>query len=107
MIYCIFVHVNRIQQRQLDAARPEDDIVVNHVHPGFVDTDMTKHMGQLSIDEGAKSSVWAALLPPKTDIRGQYIWEDCTVKDWVNERVAVVTGSNKGIGFAIVKGNTF
>ena len=38
--------------------------------------------GPLSIDEGAKSSIFAALLPPNTDIKGKYIWEDCTVKDW-------------------------
>ena len=38
--------------------------------------------GPLSIDEGAKSSIFAALLPPNTDVRGKYIWEDCAVKDW-------------------------
>ena len=26
--------------------RHGDDIVVNHVHPGYVDTDMTSHKGQ-------------------------------------------------------------
>ena len=39
--------------------------------------------GPLSIDEGAKSSIFAALLPPNTEVRGKYIWEDCSVKDWV------------------------
>ena len=34
--------LSRIQQRQFSV---DDDIVVNHVHPGFVDTDMTQHMG--------------------------------------------------------------
>ena len=29
---------------------PREDIVVNHVHPGYVDTDMTSHKGPLTID---------------------------------------------------------
>ena len=42
--------------------------------------------GTMTIDEGAKSSVYAALLPPKTDIRGEFVHDDCSVKDWVNFR---------------------
>ena len=42
--------------------------------------------GTMTIDEGAKSSVHAALLPPKTDIRGEFIHDDCSVKDWVTFR---------------------
>jgi len=30
------------------------DLVVNHVHPGYVDTDMTSHKGPLSIEEGSR-----------------------------------------------------
>ena len=60
------------------------DLVVNHVHPGWVDTDMTSHQGPLSPDEGAKSALFAALLPPKTDIKGLYIWEDCKPSSWVD-----------------------
>ena len=75
--------LSRIQQREM--ARDErEDIVVNHVHPGYVDTDMTSHKGPLTIDRGAESSVFAALLPPRTEVRGDYIWHDCQVLDWVN-----------------------
>ena len=36
--------LSRIQQREM--ARDErEDIVVNHVHPGYVDTDMTRGQG--------------------------------------------------------------
>ena len=42
--------LTRIQQRTLDTERPGDDVVVNHVHPGFVSTDINGHMGPLSID---------------------------------------------------------
>ena len=74
--------LSRIQQREM-AADPRADIVVNHVHPGYVDTDMTSHKGHLSIDRGAESSVYAALLPANTEVRGAYIWHDSTVLDWV------------------------
>ena len=39
----------RIHQRMM-AADSRADIVVNHVHPGYVDTDMTSHKGPLTID---------------------------------------------------------
>ena len=70
-----------IQSREF-GKNPQRDIVINHVHPGIVDTDMTKHKGRRTIEEGARSSIYASLLPPKTDIRGQFIWEDCSLRDW-------------------------
>jgi carbonyl reductase 1 len=77
--------LTRIQQRELNASRPGDDIVVNAVHPGYVDTDMTSHKGPLTIDEGAVAATWLALLPPNVDKpRGGYVWHDKTIVDWVN-----------------------
>jgi len=77
--------LTRIQQREFGVREQQRaDLVVNHVHPGYVDTDMTSHKGPLSIDRGAQSSVYAALLPPATPIRGAYIWHDNQVVDWVN-----------------------
>lgn len=61
---------------------PREDIVINAVHPGYVDTDMSNHKGPLSPDEGAQSSVMAALVPPKGHPRGAFIWDDCSVIDW-------------------------
>jgi len=49
------------------------DIVINHVHPGYVDTDMTSHKGPLTPEEGAKSALFAALLPPGTEINGKVL----------------------------------
>jgi len=74
--------LTRIQQREMGQDERED-IVINHVHPGYVDTDMSSHKGALSIDRGAESSVFAALLPPRTGVRGEFIWHDCQVLDWV------------------------
>ncbi len=73
--------LSRIQQEEFDK-HPEKDLVVNHLHPGYVDTDMTSHKGPRTIDEGARASIYAGLLPPKTDIRGKFLWEDCSVADW-------------------------
>ena len=39
----------RIQQRMMDRD-PRPDIVVNHVNPGFVDTDMSSHKGTFTVD---------------------------------------------------------
>ncbi|KAF4521859.1 hypothetical protein B566_EDAN003733 [Ephemera danica] len=41
-----------IQQRAFDADVSRPDIVVNSVHPGYIDTDMTSHKGPLTIYEG-------------------------------------------------------
>ena len=79
-----------VQQRVVDEEGGGEDIVINHAHPGFVDTDMSSHKGHRSVEEGAKSIVFAATLPPNTDIRGQYIWEDSTVTSWVEEKVKLV-----------------
>jgi len=76
--------MSRMQQRDIDKDSTRSDIVINHVHPGYVDTDMTSHKGHLTIEEGAKSSLFAATLPPNTEVRGQYIWSDCSILDWVN-----------------------
>ena len=101
--------LTRIQQREMDKDTTRKDVVINHVHPGWVDTDLSSHMGRFSLEDGAKSSLFAAMLPEGTDIKGQFIWHDCSVLDWVNgtppgKKVAIVTGSNKGIGYGIVKG---
>ncbi|KAH9313773.1 hypothetical protein KI387_022400 [Taxus chinensis] len=39
-------------------------IYVNSVHPGIVQTDMTRHFGMLTASQGAESVVMLALLPP-------------------------------------------
>jgi carbonyl reductase 1 len=74
--------LTRIQQQEFNKDT-DSDLVINHVHPGYVDTDMTSHKGPRTIDEGACSSIYAALLPPHTKCKGKYIWEDCSEQDWV------------------------
>lgn len=75
--------LSRVQQRAL-AGDARADLVLNHVHPGWVRTDMAGAAATFDTDRGAQSSVYAALLPPGTDVKGEYIWHDCRVVDWVN-----------------------
>ncbi|XP_018013437.1 carbonyl reductase [NADPH] 1 [Hyalella azteca] len=76
--------LTRIQQRMLDQD-PRDDIVVNHCHPGYVDTDMTSHRGVLTVEQGAVCPTYLALLPPNVSSpRGEYLWYDKQVVDWVD-----------------------
>jgi len=63
-------------------ADPREDIAVNAVHPGYVDTDMTSHTGPLTPEEGAVAPVYCALLPENTEIKGKYIWFDKTLSNW-------------------------
>ncbi|KAF6203683.1 hypothetical protein GE061_002016 [Apolygus lucorum] len=64
---------------------PREDIVINHVHPGYVDTDMTSHKGPLTVVQGAVSSTYAALLPENcTSPKGDMIWHNKEIIDWVN-----------------------
>ncbi|KYN21665.1 Carbonyl reductase [NADPH] 1, partial [Trachymyrmex cornetzi] len=61
---------------------PREDIAVNAVHPGYVDTDMSNHKGTLTPDQGAVAPVYCALLPENTEIKGKYIWFDKTLAEW-------------------------
>ncbi len=50
--------------------------------PGFVDTDMSSHKGVLTIDQGADTAVYLALLPPNAaEPKGQLMGER-NVVDW-------------------------
>lgn len=55
-------------------------VLVNSCCPGYVDTDMTKHRGAKSADEGAKTPVLLAC----GDIGGRAgeFWQDERVKEW-------------------------
>uniref|UniRef100_A0A2L2XX45 carbonyl reductase (NADPH) n=1 Tax=Parasteatoda tepidariorum TaxID=114398 RepID=A0A2L2XX45_PARTP len=65
---------------------PDMDIVINAVHPGYVDTDMTYHKGDLTPDQGAESSVYCALLPPGVESpRGEFIWNDKKITPWFSK----------------------
>ncbi|KAK7072778.1 hypothetical protein SK128_004133 [Halocaridina rubra] len=76
--------LTRIQQRAFDNDARQD-MIANCCHPGYVDTDMTSHKGPLTIEQGAVSPSYLALLPPNVkEPKGAYLWYDKQVVDWVN-----------------------
>jgi len=77
--------LTRIQHREFEADSSKEDIVINHCHPGYVNTDMTSHKGVLTVEQGAVASVYLATLPENASSpRGQYVWHDTQIVDWVN-----------------------
>ncbi|KAF6203901.1 hypothetical protein GE061_002239 [Apolygus lucorum] len=76
--------LTRVQhQKFLKDAR--EDIVINHVHPGYVATDLNRHSGPLTTEQGAVCPVYAALLPENcTSPKGDYLWHNKDIIDWVN-----------------------
>lgn len=74
----------RIHQRMFDSDARQD-LVINSVHPGYVDTDMTSHKGPLTPDQGAEAPIFCALLPENTDIKGKYIWYDKSLVEWTKD----------------------
>ncbi|KAI4305821.1 hypothetical protein L6164_029164 [Bauhinia variegata] len=44
-------------------AKKYPDMLINCVHPGFVNTDMNWHTGTMTVEEGARGPVMLALLP--------------------------------------------
>ncbi|ESN90534.1 hypothetical protein HELRODRAFT_70715, partial [Helobdella robusta] len=76
-----------IQQNTFDKEEPGKDIVVNSCCPGYVATDMSSHMGFKTIDQGAVTPVYLALLPPNVESpRGEFLSE-CQVKALNEENV--------------------
>lgn len=71
-----------IQQRIFDKESPNHNIAVNHVHPGYVATDMTQHKGDLAPEDGAKSILFTVL---EGDFKGKYVWSNSQIVDWYGE----------------------
>lgn len=70
--------LTRIQQKQVGRG-----ISVNSLHPGFVQTDMTKHVGLLTLEESGKAPAYLALDVDQS-VKGKYFWFDKTEKDWAD-----------------------
>ncbi len=72
-----------IQQRQFNSDTTREDIIVNAVHPGYVNTDMTRHNGTLTIEEGADAPTFLALLPNNcTQPVGAMVWSNRDIVKW-------------------------
>nr|XP_039336348.1 carbonyl reductase [NADPH] 3 isoform X2 [Saimiri boliviensis boliviensis] len=74
--------LSRILARHLDEKRKADRILMNACCPGRVKTDMNKEFGTRTVEEGAETPVYLALLPPDaTEPQGQLL-RDKVVQNW-------------------------
>ena len=56
--------------------------IILQVCPGYVNTDMTSHKGHKTIDQGADTPLYCALLPEGcTSPKGNFV-SDRTIKEW-------------------------
>ena len=62
---CEAMHARRLAKDLQNA-----NITVNACHPGYVNTSMTSGRGHKTWEEGADTSVWLALRPPKRVVSG-------------------------------------
>ncbi|XP_068931069.1 carbonyl reductase [NADPH] 1-like [Petaurus breviceps papuanus] len=68
--------LSRIHARQLNEKRKADNILLNACCPGWVRTDMAGSKAPKSVEEGAETPVYLALLPPGvTEPHGQFVSE--------------------------------
>jgi len=79
--------LTRIQNREMQNTRGKADIEINHVHPGYVDTDMTSHKGHLTPEQGAYAPLKLALSPPNSGVTGRYFWYTGEEIDWVHGQI--------------------
>lgn len=77
-----------IHQRMLDNETSSRNIHVNHVHPGYVATNMNDYHGILTVEEGAVAPLHLAL--NTHGWKGQFVWRDCTVADWFGPKLPSV-----------------
>ena len=66
----------RVLAKDLDQRADGQKIYVNCVHPGYVQTEMTKYNGNRTPEEGAKYILRATLIAAKDCPLGQYFNED-------------------------------
>ncbi|XP_008834136.1 carbonyl reductase [NADPH] 3 [Nannospalax galili] len=74
--------LTRILARRLDEKRKADRILLNACCPGWVKTDMAGEHGSRTVEEGAETPVYLALLPPDaTEPQGELV-RDKVVQAW-------------------------
>jgi len=82
--------MSAIQQKQLDASGKED-VIINSVSPGYVNTDMTQGKGHLTPDEGAVTPLYSCLLSENMKSpKGEFI-RDSEIFDWMVDELPVTT----------------
>jgi carbonyl reductase 1 len=81
------IAITRIQQKQFDkdSTTRNKDIIVSSLCPGYVDTDMSKHQGHLTVEQGAETPIHLALLPENASVPKGAFWAESKPFDWFTE----------------------
>ncbi|XP_038079339.1 carbonyl reductase [NADPH] 1-like isoform X1 [Patiria miniata] len=61
------IALTKIQAADLAKDKTREDVLATCCCPGYVDTDMSSHKGPLTIDQGAETPIYLALLPPGSE----------------------------------------
>ena len=59
----------------------KQQILINATCPGYVNTELSKGLGTLTVEQGAETPIYAALLPPDSQLHGVFLSEK-TVKGY-------------------------
>jgi hypothetical protein len=58
-----------------------DGLILSAITRRYVNTDLTKHQGILTPEQGAEVALYTALKAPNS-LRGQFVWADKKPIDW-------------------------
>ncbi|GFO37510.1 carbonyl reductase [NADPH] 1 [Plakobranchus ocellatus] len=74
--------MTEIHQKEMDKTG-KIDVIINSCSPGYVATDMVRNKGDLTIDEGAVTPTYIALLPPNVkEPRGKFLRNKKVANEW-------------------------
>jgi len=77
------IALSRVQAADLLMDETKEDVILTCCSPGYVDTDLSSHKGPLTIDEGAVTPVYCALLPPGSDeFSGKMLRDKAVYEFW-------------------------
>ncbi|KAI5651569.1 short chain dehydrogenase domain-containing protein [Phthorimaea operculella] len=91
--------LTRVQQKEVGK-----NISVNCIHPGLVQTDMTKNTGMLTMEQAAEAPVYLALDIDQS-VKGKYFWYDKKERDWADHNAKLHFNRNEILDF--LKENQF
>ncbi|XP_022080033.1 carbonyl reductase [NADPH] 1-like [Acanthaster planci] len=77
------IALTRIQADDIAKDKTKGEVLITCCCPGYVATDMTNHEGEKTIDEGAVTPVYCALLPPgSSQFNGKMFSEKKLLEFW-------------------------
>ncbi|XP_022080043.1 carbonyl reductase [NADPH] 3-like [Acanthaster planci] len=77
------IALTRVQAADVTKDKTKEDVLLTCCCPGYVATDLTDHKGPLTVEEGAVTPVFCALLPPGSkDLNGKMLYQKSVLDFW-------------------------